>query len=50
MDIQAQAEHQVKEAEKHYFTQLDLAAELLGHPHPRDPRHTPALETEKVIS
>jgi hypothetical protein len=46
MNITEEVEKQVKEAEETYFRQLDLAAELLGHPHRRDPRHAPAIVKE----
>jgi hypothetical protein len=38
-------EQQVVNAEKTYFTELDLAAEILGKPHPRDPRHIEVKKT-----
>jgi len=47
MNIKEQADKQVADAEKTYFNQLDLVAELLGHPHPSDPR---VREKDKVSS
>jgi hypothetical protein len=47
MNIIEQADLQVKEAEKTYYQALDLAAEILGYSHPRDPRRVVELKPAK---
>jgi hypothetical protein len=38
MNIQEQADLSVAQAQAAFYQALDLAAELLGHSHPSDPR------------